>query len=80
VSGADVIGVNHPIDDPYRTCEHGQCTHDLARAVTIEDLLGTDGPFPPRQMIVNLGTARPERPTLFDDMEEPLEAPARRAG
>ena len=65
--------MNHPIDDPYRACEHGQCNHDLARAVTVADLLGDDGPFPPRQMIVNLGTSRPSAPTLFDDMEEPLE-------
>lgn len=73
--------MNHPIDDPYRACEHGQCSHDLARAVTVADLFGTDGPFPQRQTLVNLGaTTRNELPTLFDDMEEPLEAPIRRAG
>jgi len=70
---ADVCGVNHPIDDPYRSCEQGQCNHDLAQAVTMGDLLAADGPFPPGHLIVNLATARPTLPTLFDDMEEPLE-------
>ncbi len=63
-------GVNYPIKDPYSTCEAGRCSHDLARAVTIDDLIADDGPFPPSQMIVKLSTTRP---TLFDDMEEPLE-------
>ena len=67
--------MNHPIDDPYRSCEHGRCTHDLARAVTLDDLLGRDGPFPPSHMIVNLAR---NRPTLFDEAEEPYEI--RRAG
>jgi hypothetical protein len=62
--------VNHPISDPYVACEHGQCSHDLARAVTIDDLLASDGPFPPNHMIVNLASVRP---SLFDDLEEPLE-------
>ncbi|MFQ5518043.1 MAG: hypothetical protein ACE5E8_10785 [Acidimicrobiia bacterium] len=31
--------------DPYRKCEK-HCNHDLARGVTLEDLLGRDGPFP----------------------------------
>ena len=65
---ADAYGLDHPIKDPYTSCEAGPCNHDLARAVTIDDLLASDGPFPPSHMIVNLG-----RPTLFDDMEEPLE-------
>jgi hypothetical protein len=65
-----VGGVNHPIKDPYSTCEAGRCSHDLARAVTIDDLIADDGPFPPSQMIVNLSSSRV---TLFDDMEEPLE-------
>ena len=64
--------MDHPIKDPYTNCEAGQCNHDLARAVTIDDLFADDGPFPPSHMIVNLGSARP---TLFDDMEEPLEDP-----
>ncbi len=62
--------VDHALRDPYTNCEAGQCNHDLAKAVTIEDLLADDGPFPPGYTIVNLGSARP---TLFDDMEEPQE-------
>ena len=31
--------------DPYARCEKG-CTHDLARGVTKEALLGGDGPYP----------------------------------
>lgn len=67
--------MNHPIDDPYVACEHGQCNHDLARAVTIDDLFATDGPFPQPHKIVSLAGSLP---TLFDDMEEPFEV--RRAG
>lgn len=67
--------MNHPINDPYRTCEHGQCTHDLARAVTLDDLLASDGPYPPSQMIVSLS---PSRGTLFDEVDEALQL--RRAG
>ena len=33
-------------DDPYRNCER-VCTHDLARGVTLAELLGGDGPFDP---------------------------------
>lgn len=62
--------MNHPIKDPYAACENGRCNHDLARAVTISDLMSDDGPFPPSHMIVNLGSARA---TLFDDMEQPIE-------
>lgn len=62
--------MDHPIKDPYRECESGRCNHDLARAVTLGDLLADDGPFPPSYMIVNLGRTRA---TLFDDMEEPME-------
>ena len=70
--------VNHPINDPYQNCESGQCSHDLARAITIDDLLNTDGPYPPSHLIVNLAAPRP---SLFDDMEEPVEpAELRRAG
>ena len=32
--------------DPYARCDEG-CTHDLARGVLLEELLGGDGPFPP---------------------------------
>jgi hypothetical protein len=62
--------VDHPIKDPYRDCESGRCNHDLVRGVGLDDLLGSDGPFPPSYLIVNLASARP---SLFDDMEEPLE-------
>ena len=53
-----------PIADPYRHCER-QCNHDLARGISIDELLGADGPYPPSQLIVNLSTS--SRPTLFDD-------------
>jgi hypothetical protein len=53
--------------DPYRTCEQ-HCNHDLARAVTVEELLSGDGPYPPSQILVNLSF---DRATLFsDDLEE----------
>ena len=58
-----------PIDDPYKTCERGQCNHDLARAVGIAELWGTDGPFPPSHLVVSLGD---HRPALFTDDEEPV--------
>lgn len=67
--------MDHDINDPYRDCESGHCNHDLARGVALADLIGSDGPYPPSYLIVNLSSARP---TLFDDMEEPLEM--RRAG
>jgi hypothetical protein len=66
--------VDHPIKDPYGDCEAGRCNHDLVRGLSTDELLATDGPYPPSYLIVNLGSARP---TLFDDMEEPL--PLRRA-
>ena len=49
--------MDHPIKDPYTNCEAGQCNHDLAPAVMIDDLLADDGPFPPSHMIVNLASA-----------------------
>ena len=33
------------IYDPYAGCEGG-CSHDKARAVTLDQLLGGDGPYP----------------------------------
>ena len=66
--------MNHPINDPYANCESGRCTHELARAVTIDELLTSEGPHRPTSTIVNLAAARP---TLFD-MEEPVDV--RRAG
>lgn len=32
--------------DPYKRCER-HCNHDLARGVTMEDLLDHDGPYNP---------------------------------
>lgn len=32
--------------DPYLRCEEGGCTHELARGVLLEELLGGDGPYP----------------------------------
>lgn len=58
------------VNDPYRTCESGHCNHDLARGIGIAELLGDDGPFPPSHLIVSLGNFN--RPTLFDDEEQPL--------
>jgi hypothetical protein len=73
-----------PVDrgDPYRTCEH-HCNHDLARGVTIGELLGGDGPFPPGYLLVSFSAQRaaliedePQlQPALFDD--GPRETPAR---
>ena len=67
--------MNHPIDDPYAACDQGQCNHDLARAVTVDELLAGDGPFPPSHMIVNLASARA---MLFDEVDAGVEL--RRAG
>ncbi len=33
-------------DDPWRTCDKGLCTHDLAKGVLCRDLLRSDGPYP----------------------------------
>lgn len=52
--------------DPYRTCEHGRCQHDLARAVTVAELWATDGPFTSQHLVVDLSA---RRPALFDDDE-----------
>ena len=56
--------------DPYRTCEH-HCNHDLARGVTIAELLGSDGPFPPGYLLVSFSA---QRAALFED--EPHLQPA----
>jgi hypothetical protein len=36
--------------DPYTTCEV-DCTHDLARGLSVEDLLETDGPYLPVEVV-----------------------------
>jgi hypothetical protein len=65
------LGRVEPFNDPYRTCEDGRCNHDLARAVSITDLLGDDGPFPPSYLVVSLSM---NGPSLFDDAETALES------
>ena len=50
----------HPFEithDPYRRCEEN-CNHDLARGVTIAELLGGDGPHPDSHLIVNFSLNR----------------------
>ena len=61
-----------PINDPYRTCEE-HCNHDLARGVGIAELLGTDGPYPPSQLVVSLNR---QQTVLFDDAHEPVHVAA----
>ncbi|MFH1104548.1 MAG: hypothetical protein V1757_06350 [Actinomycetota bacterium] len=56
--------------DPYAACERGRCNHDLARAVGIADLWGTDGPYAISHVI--FGPLR-QSPALFDDEERPYE-------
>jgi hypothetical protein len=46
-----------PIRDPYRRCED-HCTHDLARGVTLAELLNADGPHPDSHLIVSFSLAR----------------------
>ena len=62
--------MDHAIADPYSDCESGRCTHDLARGVSLDELLDADGPHPASPLVVRLGA---NRPSLFDDMEEPME-------
>ena len=50
--------------DPYDSCEHGRCNHDLARAVGLAELWGDDGPFPAGAVLVRPSSA------LFDDEEQ----------
>ena len=56
--------------DPYLTCEKGQCNHDLARAVALDELWGSDGPYPPSYLVMNLAAARAA--AVLDDDEEPV--------
>ena len=56
--------------DPYMGCERGRCNHDLARAVTIEDLWDDDGPFAGGPLTLRHGSATA---VLFDDEERPYE-------
>jgi hypothetical protein len=52
-------------NDPYLLCEKGQCNHDLARAVAVDELWGSDGPYPPSYVVVNL--AAHQREVVEDD-------------
>ena len=45
------------IHDPYRRCEE-HCNHDLARGVTLAELLGADGPHPDSHLIINFSLQR----------------------
>lgn len=63
-------------NDPYRSCEDGRCNHDLTRAVSVAELLGGDGPYPPTFLVATLApshTADVAGPSLFDDSEQPAE-------
>ena len=60
--------MDDPIGDPYRACESGRCNHDLARAVSLAELWGSDGPFPPGYLVVNLSAHRSQG---FADDEAP---------
>ena len=58
--------VTVPIDayrDPFRRCER-QCNHDLAHAVTLEELLGGDGPYPAVSPLLSPLPMRPPRRQL----------------
>ncbi|MCB2224037.1 MAG: hypothetical protein KQH83_07670 [Actinobacteria bacterium] len=65
-----------PIPDPYRHC-HVACSHELSRGVTIDELLGGDGPHPAGTLLVNLPASRP---ALLDDEQREVAAPAAAAG
>jgi len=53
------------IDDPYRRCED-HCNHDLVRGVLVADMMASDGPFKPSNLVITLpiltATERPESP------------------
>ena len=53
------------ITDPYDSCEHGRCNHDLGHAVGIEELWGSDGPYPGGPVVV----VRLRASALIDDEE-----------
>jgi hypothetical protein len=49
--------------DPYRRCER-QCNHDLAHAVTLDELLSEDGPYPSVSPLLSPLPTRPARHRL----------------
>ncbi len=67
--------------DPYRSCEQ-HCNHDLAHGVTLAELLGGDGPYPPGYLLVSFSAQRTalfnedpqSRPALFDDEQREIPA------
>jgi hypothetical protein len=61
--------VDAPIPDPYGRCER-RCNHDLARGVLVSELLESDGPYPPSQLLVNLSS---QRAALLDDEQNEIE-------
>ena len=50
---------DHAIHDPYTRCE-SSCSHDLARGITVVELLAADGPYPDAHPLL---TFRPIRRT-----------------
>jgi hypothetical protein len=52
--------------DPYERCED-RCTHDLARGVTVIDLLRGDGPHAPTHLIVSFQNMQA---VVLDDPED----------
>ena len=48
--------VNHLVD-PFRYCEEN-CNHDLARGVSVRELLRSDGPHPAARMAIAIGGTR----------------------
>lgn len=53
------------INDPYDGCERGRCNHDLARAVGIAELWGSDGAYPSGPIVL-----RPGAVVLFEDEQQ----------
>ena len=49
--------------DPYRRCEQS-CNHDLARGVSLDELLDRDGPHPDSHLIVSFSL---QRAVVLDD-------------
>lgn len=41
------------IDDPYRRCED-HCNHDLVRGILVSELLASDGPYRPTNLVITL--------------------------
>jgi len=50
------------IHDPYTRCE-ASCSHDLARGITVAELLDADGPFPDAHPLLTFRPIRRTPPT-----------------